>query len=71
VAKLIDVYPDQVEGSPKLGGYQFMVAVDIMRGRYRKSFSKAEPIPANTVLPYRVDLHQQLYRFKKGHRIII
>jgi len=71
VVKLIDVYPDKVEGNPKMGGYQLMVAIDIMRGRYRKSFSKAEPIPANTVLPFKIDLRQQLYRFQKGHRIMV
>ncbi len=70
VVKLIDVYPDSVPGAAKLGGYQLMVAADIMRGRYFKSFSKPEPIPANTVTPFTVDLHQQVYRFLAGHRIM-
>src|SRR4051812_23843422 len=34
VAKLIDVYPDSM-AEPKMGGYELMVAADIMRGRYR------------------------------------
>lgn len=62
VVKLIDVYP---------GGYQLMVNGDIMRGRYWKSFSHAVPIPANTITPFTLDLHQQLYRFQKGHRVMV
>ena len=34
-------------------------------------FTKATPIPANTVTPFAVDLHEQLYRFKKGHRLMV
>ena len=71
VVKLIDVYPDSVARDPKLGGYQLMVAGDIMRGRYYKGFSTATPIKANTVTPFTVDLHQQTYRFLKGHRIMV
>ena len=46
VVKLIDVYPDEVGREPKMGGYQLMVAADILRGRYRDSFSDPKPIPA-------------------------
>src|SRR5206468_11844428 len=45
VVKLIDVYPDQVRADEKMGGFQLMVASDIMRGRYRQSFEQASPIP--------------------------
>ncbi len=71
VVKLIDVYPDTVEDDPTMGGHQLMVATDIMRGRYRNSFSKPERIPPNTVVSFSVDLHQQLYRFGRGHRIMV
>ena len=54
-----------------MGGYQLMVASDIMRGRYRNSFSRPEAIPANSVQRFSVDLHQQLYTFGKGHRIMV
>ena len=70
VVKLIDVRPD-TDPDPVMRGYQLMVASDIMRGRYRKSFEKAERIPNNLVLPYTVDLHQQSYTFRKGHRIMV
>jgi uncharacterized protein len=71
VVKLIDVYPDSVPGAPTLGGYQLMVNADVMRGRYWKDFSRAAAIPANTVTPFTVDLHEQLYRFEKGHRLMV
>jgi putative CocE/NonD family hydrolase len=66
VVKLIDVYP---EDDPKLGGYQFMVANDVMRGRFRNNFEKPEAIKPNTPTAFTVDLHTQNYRFKKGHKI--
>ena len=71
VVKLIDVYPDQYEPNPKLGGYQLMVSNDVFRGRYRKSFEKPEPLTPNKVEEITVDLHQQSYRFKKGHRLMV
>ena len=52
-------------------GYQLMVAFDILRGRYRRSFEYPTPIPANTVQQYTIDLHQQAYQFKRGHRIMV
>ena len=71
VVKLIDVYPDNVPDRPQMGGYELIVNTDIMRGRYWKSFARATPIPANTVTPFTVDLHGQLYRFRKGHRLMV
>jgi uncharacterized protein len=71
VVKLIDVYPEKYEPNPKLGGYQFMVSNDVFRGRFRKSFEKPEPITPNKVEEFSVDLHQQSYRFKKGHRLMV
>jgi putative CocE/NonD family hydrolase len=69
--KLIDVFPDSIPDNWQLGGYQLMVAHEIMRGRYRKSFSKPEPLAPNTPLAFTVDLHQQSHTFRKGHRIMV
>jgi putative CocE/NonD family hydrolase len=71
VVKLIDVYPDSVAERPGMGGYQLMVTGDIMRGRYYRSFSAPRPIPADQVTRFTVDLHQQAYTFKRGHRIMV
>ena len=71
VVKLIDVYPDSVPGRPNMGGYQLMVAGDILRGRYRRSWERPERVRPNAVEPYTVDLHQQCYTFRRGHRIMV
>jgi uncharacterized protein len=71
IVKLIDVYPDSGETDPKLNGYQLMVANDVQRGRFRKSFEHPEAITPNHVDEYTVDLHTQDYRFKKGHRLMV
>jgi len=71
VVKLIDVYPETLEDRKEMRGYELMVASDILRGRYHLSFEKAEAIPANAVVPFTVDLHQQAYTFQKDHRIMV
>jgi len=68
--KLIDVYPETTSDST-LAGYQLMVANDILRGRFRKSYERPEAITPNRVEEFVVDLHTQDYRFKKGHRIMV
>jgi putative CocE/NonD family hydrolase len=71
VVKLIDVFPDSMPENWAWGGYQLMVAHEIMRGRYRKSFSVPQPLSPNTPLEFTVDLHQQSYTFKSGHRLMV
>jgi putative CocE/NonD family hydrolase len=71
VVKLIDVYPDQVPVHPRMGGYQFAVAMDILRGRYREGFDTARPIAANTPLAYQFALPNANHVFKPGHRIMV
>ncbi|MFL5448207.1 MAG: CocE/NonD family hydrolase [Gemmatimonadales bacterium] len=71
VVKLIDVLPDSVPDNWSGGGYELMVAHEIMRGRYRRSFSAPEPLAPNTPLEFTVDLHQQSYTFQRGHRIMV
>ena len=71
VVKLIDVYPAIYEKEPKMSGYQLMVANDVLRGRFRKSLSKPEPVAPNTVVPYDIGLHSINHVFKKGHKIMV
>ncbi len=54
-----------------MAGYQLMVSNDVFRGRYRKGCEKPQPIRADSVLEYRVDLHTQDYTFRRGHRIMV
>jgi len=71
VVKLIDVYPDEVAGQPEMGGYQLAVAMDILRGRYRESFSDAKAITPNVPLMYRFALPTTNHVFLPGHRIMV
>jgi putative CocE/NonD family hydrolase len=71
VVKLIDVYPEDYAKDPKLGGYQLMIADEILRGRFRNSFTRPEPVPANQIVEYTIDLHTNNHAFLKGHRIMV
>jgi putative CocE/NonD family hydrolase len=71
VVKLIDVYPEEIASEPAMGGYQFPVAMDIFRGRYRESFSNPKAITSNTPLPYRFILPTANHVFQPGHRIMV
>jgi hypothetical protein len=71
VVKLIDVYPEDYSQDWGLAGYQLMVADEVFRGRYRDSYEKPAPIPANQIVPYVIDLHTQDYTFRAGHRVMV
>src|SRR5438477_1325161 len=71
VVKLIDVYPDEVAGDAKMGGYQLMVSADIFRGRYRESLEKSKPIASDKPLQYRFALPTANHVFLPGHRIMV
>jgi uncharacterized protein len=71
VVKLIDVYPDEVGREAKMGGYELMVSADILRGRYRDSFSNPSPIPAGKPQVFRFALPTANHVFLPGHRIMV
>ena len=54
-----------------MSGYQLMIADEILRGRFRRSFTSPQPIPANQVVEYAIDLHANNHAFLKGHRIMV
>jgi putative CocE/NonD family hydrolase len=69
--KLIDVYAEDYAKDFKMGGYQLMVANEVFRGRFRRSFEKPEAIVPNRVNEYVIDLHHVNHRFSKGHKIMV
>ena len=82
VVKLIDVFPDNFtykeEGEGKknsqsypMGGYEMLVRGEIMRGRYRKSFSEPEAFTPGEITEVKYTLPDVAHVFKKGHRIMI
>ena len=71
VVKLIDVYPNFDPKNLLMSGYQLPVAMEIFRGRFRKSFSNPSPLTPNKPEEFVIDLHEINHVFKKGHRIMI
>jgi putative CocE/NonD family hydrolase len=73
VVKLIDVYPDNApEGdAPGGAGYELMVADEIFRGRYLKSFEHPEALKPGAVNEFKWSLHGVDHTFLKGHRIMV
>ena len=79
--KLIDVYPEDYQrvtdedaasgAGPILNGYELMVADDILRGRFRNSLEKPEPLTPGKVTEFKIDLHPNNHAFLKGHRIMV
>jgi predicted acyl esterase len=48
-----------------------MIGGDVLRGRYRNSLEKPEPIPANSIEHYKIGFPANDHVFKKGHRIMV
>jgi hypothetical protein len=71
VVKLIDVYPGVYPDDPAMGGYQLMIAADVLRGKYLKSFDKPQPLVPDRVEEFSINLLGHDHCFKSGHRIMV
>ena len=71
VVKLIDVYPEDYPAKPEMGGYQLMIADDVLRGKFRESFTTPAPLQSNAVNLFEINLRTRNHRFRKGHRIMV
>ena len=82
VVKLIDVLPeDAVSTLPaegpdparkiEMGGFQLMIADEVYRSRFLHGFDNPQPLKANKVVEYHVDLHTTDHVFLKGHKIMV
>lgn len=69
VVKLIDVFPER--RIDPMDGYQMLVRGEPMRAKYRKSWSKPEPLKPNEVTHIPFAMPDINHTFKKGHRIMI
>jgi predicted acyl esterase len=69
--KLIDVYPEKGEKDPPMNGYQLMIADEVLRSRFRNGFEKPEPLVADQVTEFTVDLHSNNHAFLPGHRVMV
>jgi uncharacterized protein len=71
VVKLIDEYPQEVGRQAELGGYQLMIAADILRGRYRVSFERPQPLTPNRTQLFNFRLPTVNHVFLPGHRLVV
>ncbi|HEY8929296.1 MAG TPA: CocE/NonD family hydrolase [Mucilaginibacter sp.] len=84
VVKLIDVFPNDAghndvdiyaeadaPNTVPQGGYQMLVRGEIMRGRYRNSYSSPEAFKPNQTTQVKYTLPDVAHTFKKGHKIMV
>lgn len=77
IVKVIDVFPNdepetkEVQPYLKMSNYHMMVRSEVMRGRFRNSFSKPEPFVPSQKTAVTVKLQDVFHTFKKGHKIQI
>ncbi|MDH3322595.1 MAG: CocE/NonD family hydrolase, partial [Flavobacteriaceae bacterium] len=76
IVKIIDVHPaeieEQTEGMQdhlKLSNYHLMVRSEVMRGKFRNSFSHPEPFIPNQQTDVNIKLQDVFHTFKKGHKL--
>jgi uncharacterized protein len=77
VVKVIDVFPNdepetkEVAPYLKMSNYYMMVRSEVIRGRFRNSFSKPEAFVPNQKTAVNIKLQDVFHTFKKGHKIQI
>ncbi len=77
VVKLIDVYPGNApdpQPNPqnvRMGGFQMLLAGDILRAKFRNSFTNPEPMVPDKVTRLEFPLGDKYHTFLKGHRIMV
>ena len=69
VVKLVDVYAP-TDPAP-MGGYQMLLAGDILRGKFRNSLSRPRPMVPNQITRLKVQLGDKNHTFRRGHRIMV
>jgi len=71
VVKLIDVYPNFDPKNLAMSGYELPVAMEVFRGRFRRSFAKPEPFTPGKPEEIVISLHDINHTFLKGHHLMI
>lgn len=75
IVKVIDVHPADVEtneemqGHLKMSNYHLMVRSEVLRGRFRNSFSTPEPFVPNEKTAVNIKLQDVFHTIKKGHKL--
>lgn len=78
IVKIIDVHPsdtdennDKMQQHLKMSNYHLMVRSEVMRGKFRNSFSHPEPFVPNKKTAVNIKLQDIHHTFKKGHKLQI
>ncbi len=73
IVKLIDVFPDDstVTDNVVYGSYQMLLRAEIMRGKFRDSYEKPEPMQPDKITKINLAMNDLNHTFKKGHRIMV
>ena len=76
IVKVIDVHPSdfdennkEMQSHLKMSNYHLMVRSEVMRGKFRNSFSNPEPFNPNTKTDVTFKLQDVFHTFKKGHKL--
>jgi putative CocE/NonD family hydrolase len=76
IVKVIDVHPadtknnnEDLQGHLKMSNYHLMVRSEVMRGKFRNSFSEPEPFVPNQKTGVNIKLQDVFHTFKKGHKL--
>ena len=77
IVKVIDVHPADAENNEemqdhlKMSNYHLMVRSEVLRGRFRNSFSNPEPFTPNEKTAVNIKLQDVFHTIKKGHKLQI
>lgn len=78
IVKVIDVHPSDYEENNekmqqhlKMSNYHLMVRSEVMRGKFRNSFTNPEPFTPNKKTDVAIQLQDVHHTFKKGHKLQI
>ena len=77
IVKVIDVFPadakDQkgMQDHLKMSNYFLMIRSEVMRGKFRNSFTNPEPFVPNKKTAVNIKLQDVNHTFKKGHKLQI
>jgi putative CocE/NonD family hydrolase len=77
IVKVIDVHPhdytenEDMQDHLKMSNYHLMVRSEVMRGKFRNSFSNPEPFVPNQKTAVNFQLQDIHHTFRKGHKLQI
>lgn len=74
IVKVIDVLPDSAKANPQgvqMANYQRLVRAEVLRGKFRNSFTTPEPFKPGEVTAVTMQLPDVMHTFRKGHRLMV